>query len=185
MISNRRIYIRRLEPEDAGALLDLRKRNRSFLQPFEPVRPDSHYTLEAQLEAIRQGIGQWEQGTGYGFGIFLSTSHQLIGRVNLSNVVRGAWQNCTIGYFLDREHNGRGYMTEAVQSALRFAFGEAGLHRVEAGVMPRNISSIRVLEKNGFRYIGYSRYHLQINGGWEDHKIYAITMEDFKPDADV
>lgn len=98
--------------------------------------------------------------------------------MNLSNVVRGAWGNCTIGYFVDHGRNGLGYATEAVGLAVRFAFDHAGLHRVQAAVMPRNVRSIRVVEKNGFRYEGLARRYLQIDGRWEDHNIYAITVED-------
>lgn len=63
--------------------------------------------------------------------------------------------------------------------ALRFAFAEAGLHRVQAAVMPRNGASIRVLEKTGFRREGLSLRYLQINGVWEDHLIFAITREEW------
>jgi ribosomal-protein-alanine N-acetyltransferase len=121
----------------------------------------------------------FDKQTGFAFGIFLLENDELLGRVTLSNVARGAWQNATMGYFLDREHNGRGYTTDAVKLAVEFAFAEARLHRVQAGVMPRNLGSIRVLEKNGFRYEGKSMRYLQINGAWEDHNMYAITAEEW------
>jgi ribosomal-protein-alanine N-acetyltransferase len=179
-LQTERIQIRPLVREDAESLLELRVRNRSFFTPFEPLQPESHFTLEGQRQLIEGVITNWEQGTGYGFGIFLRKTGELIGRVNLSNVVRGAWQNCTIGYFLDQAFNGRGYMTEAVRLAVEFAFTEADLHRVQAAVMPRNEASIRVVERVGFRYEGYARYYLQINGIWEDHKIYSLTKEFWK-----
>ncbi|WDL96010.1 GNAT family N-acetyltransferase [Alicyclobacillus sp. ALC3] len=172
-----RIYIRRLEMNDLDALLDLRVRNRLFLQPFEPVTVDSHYTLEGQQEVFEKVQRNWETGSGYGFGIFLTHQDRLIGRVNLSNVVRGAWESCTLGYFLDEHSNGHGFTTEAVRLAIGFAFGPAKLHRVQAAVMPRNVRSIRVLEKTGFRYEGLSKFYLRINGVWEDHNLYSITRE--------
>jgi ribosomal-protein-alanine N-acetyltransferase len=174
------IYIRRLEGDDAEALLDLRLRNREFFQPFEPQYPESHFTLEGQREGIEQVIQNWENGTGYGFGIFLRETDQLLGRVNLSNVVRHAWESCTIGYFLDQSFNGKGYTTQAVRLAVQFAFEHAGLHRVQGAVMPRNLASIRVLEKAGFRYEGYAEYYLKINGKWEHHNIYSIIKEYWK-----
>ncbi len=82
-----------------------------------------------------------------------------------------------MGYFLDEKYNGKGITTEAVRLAIGFAFGSAKLHRVQAAVMPRNLGSIRVLEKVGFRYDGFSAYYLQINGVWEDHNLYSITRE--------
>ncbi|MCF8564196.1 GNAT family N-acetyltransferase [Alicyclobacillus tolerans] len=172
-----RIYIRRLEMDDLEALLDLRVRNRHFLKPFEPITLDSHYTLEGQQEILQKVQHNWETGSGYGFGIFLNKEDRLIGRVNLSNVVRGAWESCTMGYFLDEHYNGQGFTTEAIRLAIGFAFGTAKLHRVQAAVMPRNVSSIRVLDKVGFRYDGFSEFYLKINDVWEDHNLYSITRE--------
>lgn len=179
MYSTERIYIRGLELKDAHPLYSLRVRDREFLLPFEPVQPDSHFTLKGQKEIIQKVILNRKKDAEYGFGIFLTKTDRLIGRVNLSNIVHGAWQNCTIGYFLDQELQGQGYMTEAVKLAVRFAFDEAHLHRVQAAIMPRNIASARVVEKAGFRYEGLSKHYLKINGVWEDHRIYAITKEDF------
>jgi ribosomal-protein-alanine N-acetyltransferase len=179
-IQGQHVYIRRIEVQDAPQILTLRIRNRSFLKPFEPehLHVDSQFTIDSQIQLAEQAVENWEKGLAYSFGIFLQDSDDLIGRVNLSNIVRGAWQNCTIGYFMDQAMNGRGYMTEAVRLAVSFAFGKAKLHRVQAAIMPRNIGSIRVIEKSGFRYEGLSKHYLQINGIWEDHKIFALTKED-------
>lgn len=176
----RGIFIRPLQLLDADSLLQLRLRNRRFLEPSEPIQKESHFTLQAQKEILRHVEDSWRADLAYGFGVFLQETHSLIGRVNLSNVVRGAWQNCTIGYFLDQAFNGRGYMTQAVKLACQFAFEQAELHRVQAAVMPRNLPSIRVVEKAGFNYEGYAKYYLNINGKWEDHKLYSVTKEDWK-----
>jgi ribosomal-protein-alanine N-acetyltransferase len=71
-------------------------------------------------------------------------------------------------------------MTEAVGIALRFAFVELGLHRIEASVQPRNVASIAVLRRNGFVMEGFSRRYLKINGRWRDHERWAIIKEDWK-----
>lgn len=94
-------------------------------------------------------------------------------------MARGAWQNATLGYYIDKAHNGRGYATDGVRSVLDFAFGQAGLHRVQAAVLPRNVASRRVLEKAGFSREGRSTKYLQINGVWEDHEVFAVTAEDW------
>ncbi|MBW7455397.1 GNAT family N-acetyltransferase [Paenibacillus sepulcri] len=180
-LSSKQIFIRRLQMEDMNSLLDLRVRNRQFFQPFEPIIADSHYSPEGQRELLEKVHQSWENGSGYGFGIFLNDNSRLVGRVNLSNVVLGAWESCTIGYFLDEAFNGRGLTTEAVYLAVQFAFGHAALHRVQGAVMPRNVGSIRVLEKAGFRYEGFSEYYLKINGKWEHHNIYSITRELWDP----
>ncbi len=114
----------------------------------------------------------------YAFGIWEQGTEALVGRVALANIVRGAWQNATLGYFVGEAWGGRGYATEAVRQAVGFAFGEAGLHRIQAAVMPRNVRSIRVMEKNGFRLEGMAQRYLQIDGVWEDHLIYALTSDE-------
>ena len=70
--------------------------------------------------------------------------------------------------------------TDAARSAVAFAFGEAELHRVQAGVMPRNGPSIRVLEKIGMRYEGVALRYLLINGVWENHRMYAVTADEWR-----
>lgn len=181
MQRGRRLYIRALSEVDAPKLLELRLANRSFLTPWEPQRADGFWTLEAQLAEIERGVVQAAADQGFAFGIFLNHSEEMVGRVALSNVVRGAWHNATLGYFVGQEHNGKGYATEAVGLSLRFAFEEAKLHRVQAGVIPRNVGSIKVLERAGFRLEGLALNYLNINGTWEDHRIYAITLEEWSP----
>lgn len=95
--------------------------------------------------------------------------------------MRGAWDNATLGYFVDGERNGRGYATQAVRQVVGFAFSNAGLHRVQAAVMPTNVASARVLQKNGFRCEGRSPRYLRIAGAWEDHDVYAVTAEEWPP----
>jgi ribosomal-protein-alanine N-acetyltransferase len=175
-----RVYLRGHRAVEAPSLLDLRLRNREFLEPFEPVRPDSFFTLDSQHAQILGAEQAWRHDEAYAFGIFDKATDAVVGRVALSNVVRASWNNATIGYFVDHEYNGRGVATEAVGLAVKFAFEQAGLHRVQAGVMPHNSASLRVLEKVGFRYEGLAERYLRINGVWEDHRIYAITTEDWE-----
>lgn len=146
--------------------------------PFEPIHNERFYTLEGQRGEIEGAMSSWEADRGYGFGIF-TPDDRMVGRVALSNVVRGAWQNATLGYFVSQDEAGKGIGTEAVRLAMDFAFSSAHLHRVQAGVMPRNEASARVLLKNGFRPEGHSPRYLKINGVWEDHDMYALTAEEW------
>ena len=172
------IYLRLVEPKDAEAMLDLIERNRTFFAPFEPRRPPEQWTLAVQLELLRTTSERGARGEEYGFGIFLTQTDALIGRVNLTNIVRKAFLNAYIGYYLDQAHNGHGYMTTAVSAAVDFAFGPGRLHRVQAAVMPENTASVRVVEKAGFRLEGLAKNYLRIDGRWRDHNLYAITAED-------
>lgn len=169
------IYLRCVEESDAASLVALNERNRSFFEPYMTQRPEAFYTVEHQLTLIRSGLALMQQDQKYTFGIFLTESNQLIGVVSLTEIVRGHLQSCWLGYYLDQAQNGHGYTTEAVRLVVKCAFEVFDLHRVEAGVMPHNTGSIRVLEKSGFEREGLNRKNVQINGQWEDHLHFAIV----------
>ena len=174
-----RTSIRPFERDDAEALFALRDRNRDFFAPYEPTSVFVASSVEGQIARLETERADWDADRGYPFGIYDLATGDLVGRVALSHVVRGGWQNAVLGYFVDQERNGNGYATEAARLAVRFAFEHAGLHRLQAGVMPRNQRSIRVLEKAGLRYEGTSPRYLEIKGVWEDHALYAITREEW------
>ncbi|NIK71592.1 MULTISPECIES: GNAT family protein [unclassified Paenibacillus] len=177
-MSTNGIYLRLLELGDAKPMLELKLRNRAFSQPFEPIRGEGHYTLEEQVKEISNGISAAQREQAYFYGVFLREGDELIGRIALTSVSRGVFQNAYMGYFIDQAHNGRGYATSAVSEAVSKAFAELQLHRIQAGVMPKNERSIRVLQKAGFRQEGLAQRYLKINGQWEDHLLFAITKED-------
>lgn len=179
----RGIYLRVLEARDAQDLLNLRVHNHTFLQPFEPIRDAEYLTLEWQLQDIENHQHGADTDQSYAFGIFLQETDELIGRIAITGISRGPAQHANLGYFLAEEHNGKGYMTEAVKQCVAFAFRELHLHRIQAGVMPRNLRSGRVLEKAGFRVEGLAKRYIRINGQWEDHILYAITTEDLEGQA--
>jgi ribosomal-protein-alanine N-acetyltransferase len=178
-LTGERVSIRPFTDEDAQALLELRTRNRGFFGPFEPSSVVVPTTLKAQLERFGSEFADWNEGRGYVWGIFRRDDGGLAGRISFSHLSRAAWQNAVLGYFVDEAQNGRGYATDAVRLALRFAFEHAGLHRVQAGVMPRNERSVRVLTKAGFRQEGVALRYLEIAGFWEDHIIFAMTREEW------
>lgn len=173
------VAIRAFALGDVDELVALRVRNRAFNTPFEPRRSDGFFTPAGQRAEIVRDRDEWLADRMYAFAIVERATERIRGRVGLANIVRGAWDNATLGYFVDEAVNGRGIATEAVGLALRFAFGPARLHRVQAAVMPHNERSARVLVKNGFRKEGFAPRYLRLAGGWRDHDLYAITVEEF------
>lgn len=168
------IYLRFFEEVDAAKKLDFNGRNRVFFEPYMQTRPEEFYTLDYQQQSIRLGIERQQHDEAYVWGVFLRDSDELIGTVSVTEVVRGSLQLGWLGYSLDQAHNGRGLTTAAVQLVLDYAFRVLKLHRIEVGVMPHNIASIRVLEKVGFEKEGLSKKNVRINGKWEDHWHFAI-----------
>jgi ribosomal-protein-alanine N-acetyltransferase len=176
-LTGENIYLRFIELSDAGDLLNLNMKNRDFFKQFLTTRNDDYYTLEGQESRISNTIKGRENDEMYSFGVFLKDSDKLIGSIALSEVLRGAIQGCFVGYYLGQEHNGKGYMTEAVKLITKYAFEELKLHRIEAGVMPHNMASMKVLEKAGYVKEGISRKNVKINGEWRDHQVLAIINE--------
>ena len=169
------VDIRPLAVTDARSLAQLYSENRNFLAPLEPLRPDAFYTFEGQRRHIAQLSDRRSSGSAYPFVIVVGS--RLVGAINLSNVVRGAFQSCNVGYWVSETHNGRGYATAALGLVCERAFGELGLHRVEAGTLLHNTASQRVIEKNGFVRIGIAPRYLQIAGEWSDHVLFQKTAD--------
>jgi [ribosomal protein S5]-alanine N-acetyltransferase len=174
MIEGHAIYLRPLTASDALDSLQLQSDNRHFFEQFSMIREASFYTLESQAEKIQRHEENRKNDQEYYFGMFQKENDKLIGTISLFHVMRGSLQSAFIGYFLDQHHNGKGYATEAVKALVDYAFEELHLHRIEAGVMPRNMPSQRVLEKAGFHREGIARKNVNINGTWEDHQVLAI-----------
>lgn len=145
------------------------KRNKFFLERFEPKRDEYFFTKENHLEIIRQDIKNIESKKGFRFYIQDKEGENIIGVITIDNIIYGPFLSCYMGYKLDGEHLNKGLMTEAVLELVKFAFNQLGLHRIEANVMPSNQESLRVLEKSGFKLQGVSEKYLKINGIWEDH----------------
>ena len=160
--------IRPLSLADAPDLLALRLANREFLAPFDPVRAEEFFTLEAQTEIARNA-------DGLTFAIL--DAGELAGTISLSNVVYGAFRSANLGYWVDAKRNGRGLATRAVAAVVEHAFGPLSLHRLQAGTLVGNVASQRVLEKNRFELIGLARNYLHIGGAWRDHLLFQRTAD--------
>ena len=176
------IFLRLLQMRDAPAVWRFYTQNRAFLEAWEPRRGENFFTLKFIQSLVESSIENARLDSAYSFGIFLNNAQApLIGRLNLSGVTRGISQTANLGYALDERYNGRGYTTTAVRRIVRFAFKDLELHRLAAATLLHNQASMRVLEKAGFRREGLARHYLQINGQWQDHYLFATTVEDLYP----
>lgn len=116
-------------------------------------------------------------GTGFGFGIFVD--EVFVGEITISGVMRGPLQSAYVGYWIDERVAGQGLMPESLVVVLDYCFETLRLHRVEVNIIPRNSASKRVVEKVGIRCEGVAERYLEIDGAWEDHARYAITVEEW------
>jgi ribosomal-protein-alanine N-acetyltransferase len=179
-----RMALRAPRAIDIAELRSVLGRNADHLRPWSPSPPPGTNPLGfTELgRSISRQRREWKAGTAYVFVALLRQLREpIIGRVALTSVVRGPWQSAQLGYWLDSANAGRGLMSEGVELALAFAFERLALHRVQAAVMPHNHASRRILVKRGFREEGYAKRYLRIGAEWEDHVIYGLTAEEWKP----
>jgi ribosomal-protein-alanine N-acetyltransferase len=169
------VTVRPLEPNDAPALVRLVVANRAFLAPYEPIRPDSFYSVAGQLERLARLAEDRLADRGYSGGIL--ADGELVGTVTLAPIVRGAAQCATVGYWVAESSCGRGVATAAVRETTRMAFAELALHRVDSCTLVDNIASQRVLAKVGFEQVGRAPRYLRVDGEWRDHLLFQLLAD--------
>jgi ribosomal-protein-alanine N-acetyltransferase len=170
--------LRPLTIDDAPALAAAYRRNRDHLARWDPIRPASFYTDEGQALDVQ---GRLEViGRGLGVSWVLAYGDEVVGRINLNNIIRGVLQSCSVGYWTDAGHLGRGLASAMADHAVAGA-EDIGLHRVEAGTVVDNVASQGVLRRAGFTEYGMAENFLYIAGRWQDHVLFQRILHDRPP----
>ncbi len=171
------VTVRPLSYSDETGWRQARSRNAAWLVPWDATVPpggdDRPTTFRSLVRALHANA---RRGSTYPFSVDVDGA--FAGQVTVNNIVRGSAQFGSIGYWLDREHAGRGVMPRAVAMVVDHCFTVAGLHRIEIAIRPENSNSLRVMEKLDIREVGYAPRFLHIDGDWRDHRLYAITAEE-------
>jgi [ribosomal protein S5]-alanine N-acetyltransferase len=177
-----RLFLKVLDENFAPQVLDYYQRNDEFLKQWEPQRDQEFYTIPYQQNILQSELDKIQAGQQFRVWLFKKEEDfsKTIGTVALSNIVRGAFQSCHLGYKLDAQEINQGYMTEALQSVTRYAFEDLHLHRIEANIIPRNQISLKVVQKLGFYDEGLAKKYLRINGTWEDHIHMVLLNEEME-----
>lgn len=181
LIRTPNLYLRAPQASDHAAWALLRMESREFLTPWEPTWNEDDLTRTSFRLRAKRAAREISTDEAYSLFIFETGTETLIGGLTLGLIRRGVAQACTLGYWMGRRHAGKGHMTEAVRGAVRFAFSDLALHRVEAACLPNNEPSRRLLERVGFQHEGLARAYLKINGNWADHLLYAVLSTDILP----
>jgi ribosomal-protein-alanine N-acetyltransferase len=171
--------LRPLEAGDGPELLAAYVRNRQHLFPYDPIRPESFWTLRGQLERLDAMLSGNAAGTQ--LACVMVREGRFLGTITLSQIVGGPFRSASVGYWVDAEETGRGLAAAAVAALCRIADQRLGLHRIEASTLPANLASQRVLAKNGFEEFGFARNYLHINGRWSDSKLFQRILNERAP----
>ncbi|NCN04276.1 MAG: GNAT family N-acetyltransferase [Spirochaetales bacterium] len=163
-----RLALRTLEPGEKDLLSDFLQRNAEFFRPWEPLRDRAYFNQDIRVPDPDREINLAIVEN------YLPAPGPIVGTIGISNIVRGPFLSAFLGYKLDKEFQGRGYMTEALETIIPWTFSDLGLHRLEANVMPRNFRSSNLLKGLGFVCEGLSPNYLKIAGRWEDHEHWVL-----------
>lgn len=174
------VILRPLVQDDAAALCSAYTENRRHLEPWEPHRPDSFFTVEGQSERLEELLGQFSEGALVPW-VLQATDGRIVGAVTLSGISMGPFCSAYLGYWVAADHQNRGLASAAVEEVCRVARDTVGLHRIEASTLIENTSSQRVLKKCGFDSIGIAPSYLHINGEWRDSCIFQRILHDEDP----
>lgn len=164
---------RPLTREDAPALAAVLAANRDFLAPWQPVRPDEYFTETGQRDAIAKSLEQQASGLVDPF-IIQDDSGAVVGTMTLQSIIRGAFQSCSVGYWLAESAQGRGLATTALREVVVHAFQDLRLHRLQAETLTHNHRSQRVLERLGFVEYGHADLYMHIAGEWQANLLYQL-----------
>jgi len=167
-----RVYLATPERTDQDAFLTAVRKSHKLHGRFV-APPDDPATF-------REYMARLGRPSYAGHLIKLRSNGDLVGVVNVNEIVRGCFQSAYLGYYGFAGYTGRGLMTEGLRLAVQHAFTDLRLHRLEANIQPDNRASIRLVERLGFELEGRSRRYLKICGRWRDHERYAILAEDWR-----
>lgn len=180
------LVLRPLRRSDAEQWARVRGCNAAWLRPWDATNPPGSPRLASFAEMVHLHARQGREGTGLPLAICWDAGWPerpdrrppLIGYVSVSGIVWGAAQMGHIGYWIDRDYAGRGLMPAAVALVSDYCLQVLGLHRLEVNIRPENEASLRVVEKLGFRDEGLRLRFLHIDGGWRDHRSFALTADE-------
>jgi ribosomal-protein-alanine N-acetyltransferase len=163
------VQISRVTPADATELISANRANQAYHLPWV-----GSFTDQA-------GFDSWFTRclTGPNVGLIAreTASDQIVGVININEIVAGGFQSAYLGYYGMSQFSRKGLMTEALRATVGYAFGDLGLHRLEANIQPGNAASIALVRRVGFQKEGFSPRYLRINGEWRDHERWALLAD--------
>ena len=169
------VRLRLVRMKDSKNMEHLILSNREWLRPWEATNPEGPNSMDIRGQ-IRMLLRQMDNNSCLPFVI--EENGVLVGQLNVANILFGSVSSCVIGYWVAPEAAGRQITPTAVALVSDYLFSTVGIHRIEIDIRPENVSSLRVVEKLGFRYEGLKERYIHINGAWRDHYVFALTREE-------
>jgi len=178
IIETERMSLRLPVQSDFKSWATLREESVEFLEPWEPSWSIDHLSrknFNSRVYWSQKAVGD---GTAVPVFMILRSTGKILGAITLDNIRRGPAQVGTLGYWIGKSYSRNGFMREAIEALVYYAFNSIDLSRIEAACLPDNLASRSVLEKSGFKYEGVAQSYLQINGRWRNHVLYSCLRSD-------
>ena len=177
-ITTQRTVLTLLQHYDHQVLIDYHKRNRLHLSPWEPERDNDYLEASHVSKRLQVSNDLFFAGGAVNFVargdirdgvVSADINGQILGVCNFTNIIRGPFQACYLGYSIDRDLEGKGLMREILLAGIGYIFDEFKLHRIMANYIPNNERSGQLLRSLGFEEEGLAKSYLKIAGSWQDH----------------
>lgn len=184
-IETARLTLRPPQHGDFRNWSSLRRESEAFLTNWEPTWAADHLSRKAFTNRVYWAQRSIATGTALPLFLLRRQDDQLVGAITLDNIRRGPAQAGTTGYWIGSPYVRQGFMREAIEAVVHHAFTKLDLSRIEAGCLPENTPSRRLLEQCGYKYEGVAQSYLQINGRWRNHVLYANLRHDRRGKTDA
>ena len=184
-IETERLTLRPPQHSDYRAWAEVRETSRDFLIPWEPAWAPDHLSRKSFTNRVYWAQRSIAGGTAVPVFLMRRSDHALLGAITLDHIRRGPAQAGTTGYWIGQDYARNGYMREAIEGLVHYAFAELDLSRIEAACLPENTASRGLLEKSGYKYEGVAQSYLQIAGRWRTHVLYANLRADRRGKTDA
>jgi ribosomal-protein-serine acetyltransferase len=172
---NEKVLLRLRDESHAVETFDLIKANPHLSEWM--VWYDKVQTIEDSLANIEANIEDWDLKTDYHLGIFYD--EMMVGMISL-HAINYVVNKAAIGYWLARDYEGRGIVTQSVEALLTFAFEELRLNKIEIGAGVTNHRSRRIPEKLGFALEGVHRESIRLHGQYIDMAMYGLLSREYR-----
>lgn len=169
------VTLRIIRRRDASRIERIQMTNREWFRPWEATNPTGPLRIDFR-GSIASLLQQLRARTALPFVV--EYRGELVGQLNVSNILFGSVSSAFIGYWIDPNFAGKDITPKAVALAIDYVFQTVGLHRIEIDIRPENAPSLRVVQKLGLRYEGLKRGFIHISNAWRDHHVFAITKEE-------
>ena len=174
ILETERLLIRPITIEDKNEIFAYRRDKET--NKYQGWIPETIEEVEVFIDKISKQINIAE--TWFQFVIVNKECNKIIGDIGI-HFIDKANQQTEIGCTLNKDFQNKGFATEALKNVIDYLFNELNKHRIIASIDPENKSSIRLVERLGFRKEAHFIQSLFINDKWVDDLIYALIEKDW------